>query len=686
MILCQSQIPDRVYRCDEGNLFNAQTERYDVHGFRLTIYVLITLLLTGAYAPVHILTADIVSPDPIHYATDNAELVYRDVSEESYLNFVKNLTSFGPRSIYDPTNGQVRDWIVSTLENISNSRLDIEIWGSWYNIIGKLPGSAGNAAPAFMVGAHYDTVPDAPGANDDGSGVATCLELVRVMSKYNWTNDIYFCFWNAEEYGLIGSTQCASDFFDNEIDILIYFNIDMILVQDESAPADERVFFFYSTDYETDLAESVYTTYNDAEHWADLCRAMNNNYDTPIINPVPHTYTTFWERSDQYALWSVGYKGAIFAFQSSFTDPDYHTPNDRWDNPNYDYSIGAAVTASIGAAIAHAQGRTLGQAVHDRYSLIIGSGVERRILFPMTLDTGVSVLATTNEGTDLTFLAVNDIYQALDSSSPELASMNHYEVLDFETSRLGQHEIRVTNEGSSAVEVQIEIIYEADLEGDSQPDSSHNWYNRFHADQDNDQISDAMEMALNIDRFCNDSDHDSLLDWDEQYIYSSFPFSADSDSDEMSDPWEIMYGLDPRSRFDRLDDPDADDLYNIQEYREGTNPRLNDSDHDSILDGYEVKVYGTSPLSSDSDHDHMPDAFEIQYGLNPLRDDANEDLDGDGVTNLDEYYAGSNPSEAPVTTTTSSNGLLMEVGISAASIAAVVGLTIIVAAKLRRQG
>jgi hypothetical protein len=39
----------------------------------------------------------------------------------------------------------------------------------------------------------------------------------------------------------------------------------------------------------------------------------------------------------------------------------------------------------------------------------------------------------------------------------------------------------------------------------------------------------------------------------------------------------------------------------------------------------------------------MPDAWEIEYGFDPLRDDATEDSDGDGLSNLDEYLAGSDP-------------------------------------------
>lgn len=48
----------------------------------------------------------------------------------------------------------------------------------------------------------------------------------------------------------------------------------------------------------------------------------------------------------------------------------------------------------------------------------------------------------------------------------------------------------------------------------------------------------------------------------------------------------------------------------------------------------------------DSDLDDMPDEWELKYGLNPNADDAGQDADADGFTNLDEYKAGSNPRDA----------------------------------------
>jgi hypothetical protein len=47
----------------------------------------------------------------------------------------------------------------------------------------------------------------------------------------------------------------------------------------------------------------------------------------------------------------------------------------------------------------------------------------------------------------------------------------------------------------------------------------------------------------------------------------------------------------------------------------------------------------------DYDQDDMPDDWEIDNGLDPTTDDAWEDKDGDGVPNIEEYLAGTDPDE-----------------------------------------
>ena len=295
------------------------------------------------------------------YASDIAETVYQQASELLFLQIIKDLTALGPRPYLSPTNDIARNWLVSKLNNVSENKLEIEITSSTNSIVARLPGSIDNSV-CFMVGGHYDTVEVAPGANDDGTGVATTIELARILSQYDWPLDIYFCLWNAEEVGLVGSTEVASQFFNDEIDILVYYNIDMLLVQDESEPTDERVHLFYTADFATPSRSSRYTIYHDSQYWAELVQTMNYNFGTPVIKAYPHTTTSSWQYSDHYPFFSRGYKSAMFFFESGFAfDNAYHTAEDTWDNPDYDYSLTEPVVASIGASIAYVQSRFLGQ-------------------------------------------------------------------------------------------------------------------------------------------------------------------------------------------------------------------------------------------------------------------------------------------------------------------------------------
>jgi hypothetical protein len=76
---------------------------------------------------------------------------------------------------------------------------------------------------------------------------------------------------------------------------------------------------------------------------------------------------------------------------------------------------------------------------------------------------------------------------------------------------------------------------------------------------------------------------------------------------------------------------------------------LKDSDSDGLSDGDEVNVHGTSPLLTDTDDDGMADGWEVRYDFNPsvVQTDgihgAGDDLDGDGLTNLQEFRHGANP-------------------------------------------
>jgi hypothetical protein len=62
-----------------------------------------------------------------------------------------------------------------------------------------------------VIGAHYDTVPRSPGADDNGSGVAALLELARVLNSMPVRVPVILAAFDHEELGLLGSRAFVED-------------------------------------------------------------------------------------------------------------------------------------------------------------------------------------------------------------------------------------------------------------------------------------------------------------------------------------------------------------------------------------------------------------------------------------------------------------------------------------------
>lgn len=108
-----------------------------------------------------------------------------------------------------------------------------------------------------------------------------------------------------------------------------------------------------------------------------------------------------------------------------------------------------------------------------------------------------------------------------------------------------------------------------------------------------------------------------------------------TDNDEMPQNWELTYFY--TCSRDGTGDYDSDGLNDLREYQSNTNPTIADTDDDGLNDGEEVNVYSTNPNDPDTDDDSMPDVWEVKYELNPLVNDAGDDADGDGYSNIIEF-------------------------------------------------
>ncbi|MBK5115160.1 MAG: hypothetical protein JJE41_16150, partial [Candidatus Heimdallarchaeota archaeon] len=137
-----------------------------------------------------------------------------------------------------------------------------------------------------------------------------------------------------------------------------------------------------------------------------------------------------------------------------------------------------------------------------------------------------------------------------------------------------------------------------------------------------------------------DTDLDGLLDYEELYLSHTYIDDVDYDDDDLLDKWEFDYGTNPLV-YDRNDDPDIDGLTNYYEQVEGTDPFDDDTDNDWLTDGDEVNTHLTDPIDGDSDDDTLPDGWEVASGYSPNDpDNINNDNDGDGLTAITELSYG----------------------------------------------
>ncbi|WP_060678555.1 M20/M25/M40 family metallo-hydrolase [Virgibacillus halodenitrificans] len=165
----------------------------------------------------------------------------------------------------------------------------------------KEPMKNHNKGQEIIVGAHHDSVPWGPGANDDASGTAALLELARVFADTPTDTTIKFVAFGAEEYGLWGSRRYAEEMTNQEVDKTVaMFQMDMV----GSAEAGDLVMF---------------TANGEKNTVTDLGAAAGSR----VSELVPYSELG---RSDHVPFHNLGIPAALFIHTP--LEPWYHTEDD----------------------------------------------------------------------------------------------------------------------------------------------------------------------------------------------------------------------------------------------------------------------------------------------------------------------------------------------------------------------
>src|SRR5207302_671024 len=96
-------------------------------------------------------------------------------------------------------------------------------------------------------------------------------------------------------------------------------------------------------------------------------------------------------------------------------------------------------------------------------------------------------------------------------------------------------------------------------------------------------------------------------------------------------------GVDPAA------DPMRSGVTNLQKYQLHLDPSRYSTADDGLSDGWKVSHGFEANQTVSTVGDGIPDYWKAQYGFSVDDDIGNDDPDGDGLTNLEEFYAGTDP-------------------------------------------
>ncbi len=211
------------------------------------------------------------------------------------------------------------------------------------NVIGVRPGTS-KPGERVVVSAHYDSVPNCTGADDNATGVAATLEAARVLSKQSHARTLVVACWDEEERGLVGSAAYVAREKAANAQIVLSLVFEMIGYRStepssqESDPQLEAIFpdagaQISSNDYRGDFALVV----NDEAATSAVAEMQKVGKDVglPIVNisllaALKRSLDPL-RRSDHAPFWDADYPALFITDTANYRNPHYHCPQGTSD-------------------------------------------------------------------------------------------------------------------------------------------------------------------------------------------------------------------------------------------------------------------------------------------------------------------------------------------------------------------
>jgi len=207
--------------------------------------------------------------------------------------------------------------------------------------------------PRFLIGAHFDAVPGSYGADDNASGVASMLEAARLLKGTEAAKLIDFIAFNAEEYGMVGSTHYVEALKHSggvmhkrrmsggqSATIKGMISLEMVGYTNDQKGSQKIPLFlkpFYPDAGNFLALVGDGKSMNLLKKAKDAFKRVKGLPVETLMLPARGWIVPETRLSDHSPFWDKGYPALLVTDTSFFRNPHYHTPEDKVETLNLEF-------------------------------------------------------------------------------------------------------------------------------------------------------------------------------------------------------------------------------------------------------------------------------------------------------------------------------------------------------------